>query len=206
MDTEGAEGCVGQGGPALRRRLSSLCQTLSPPAPPQFLSGAAPPQLAAVPRAPSAQPLSRAPAVLHVDRTPERPQAPRTPQRRPRPRRCPLVSVSSRCVLAHGLPAPWHPAEQSGPLLALPVSGRCLCSASWLPFSLSLSCPASPACSPPGPSVSGVAPSDSPPTSRHSVPSVESSVCAPPAPFARVNQAPVWLPAQWTPRRGVKRV
>lgn len=138
----GGRDAWGRGGPALRRRLSSLCQTLSPPAPPQFLSW----------RRPAPQPLSpglplpslspEPPAVLHVDRTPRTPSGTSdSTEAPPGPIAAPSSVSASRFVFSSRmvLPAPWHPAEQSGPLLARSVLGALSLLCLWLP-SLSLSC------------------------------------------------------------------
>lgn len=200
----------GGGGGASTQEAPLLVSVRPSPLPPlpQFLSWYPQP---AVPRAPSAQPLYRAPS--GPPRGPHPPDALRhlgLHKGAPRPHHRPLIGVSSRFVFSGCtvLPAPRHPAEQSGPLLARAVLGR-LCSASGcLPSLLAVQWPRSrllppapPACSPPGPSVSGVAPPPgSPPTSRHSVSSVEAQSHASPAPppppklCARVTQAHVWLP------------
>lgn len=136
----GGRDAWGGGGPALRRRLSSLCQTLSPPAPPQFLSWRRPAPPAAVPRAPSAQALSRAPSRPPCDRTPRTPSGTSdSTEAPPGPIAAPSSVSASRFVFSSRmvLPAPWHPAEQSGPLLARSVLGALSLLCLWLP-SLSL--------------------------------------------------------------------
>ena len=112
----------GGGGGASTQEAPLLVSVRPSPLPPlpQFLSWYPQP---AVPRAPSAQPLYRAPS--GPPRGPHPPDALRhlgLHKGAPRPHHRPLIGVSSRFVFSGCtvLPAPRHPAEQSGPLLARP--------------------------------------------------------------------------------------
>lgn len=172
MDTEGAEGMrVGRGaGQALRRRLSSLCQTLSLPPLPSSSWRRPPPQ----PLSPGLlcpASLPSPPAVLHAGTAPS--DALRhlgTPQRRPSPTAAPSSVSASRFVFSSRmvLPGTLAPSRAVLGLCWRSVLDACSCSASGCLLSLCTghgpgSCRlASPACSPPGPSVSELRSPDSP--------------------------------------------